>query len=55
MVKVKDAANYVNIDQLIVSTLCGFASTTNGNLISEEVQWKKLELVRDVAIEAFGL
>ncbi|MGN1406054.1 MAG: 5-methyltetrahydropteroyltriglutamate--homocysteine S-methyltransferase [Erysipelotrichaceae bacterium] len=53
--KVKDAANYVNIDQLSVSTQCGFASTADGNLISEEAQWKKLDLVRDVAIEAFGL
>lgn len=55
MAKVKDATNYVNIDQLSVSTQCGFDSTADGNLISEEAQWKKLDLERDVAVEAFGL
>ncbi|MGM9940868.1 MAG: 5-methyltetrahydropteroyltriglutamate--homocysteine S-methyltransferase [Bulleidia sp.] len=53
--KVKNAAEYVDINQLCVSTQCGFASTAEGNLISEEAQWKKIDLVKDVATEAFEL
>ena len=33
---------------------CGFASTAEGHLITEEAQWEKLALVRDVAIAALG-
>ncbi|MGM9662381.1 MAG: 5-methyltetrahydropteroyltriglutamate--homocysteine S-methyltransferase [Oscillospiraceae bacterium] len=50
--RVRRAAEYCPAEQLCVSTQCGFASTAEGNLISEEAQWKKLDLVRDVAREA---
>lgn len=53
--RIKRAAQYCPIDQLCVSTQCGFASTADGNLISEEAQWKKLDLVKEVAEEAFNL
>lgn len=52
--RVRRAAEYCPAEQLCVSTQCGFASTAEGNLISEEAQWKKLDLVRDVAREALG-
>ena len=52
--RVKRAAEYCSTDQLCVSTQCGFASTAEGNLITEEAQWQKLDLVRDVALEALG-
>lgn len=52
--RVKRAAEYCDPKQLCVSTQCGFASTAEGNLITEEAQWKKLDLVRDVAREALG-
>lgn len=52
--RVKRAAKYCDPEQLCVSTQCGFASTAEGNLITEEAQWKKLDLVRDVAREALG-
>lgn len=52
--RVKRAAQYCDPAQLCVSTQCGFASTAEGNLITEEAQWKKLDLVRDVAREALG-
>lgn len=47
--RVKRARQFVSKDQLCVATQCGFASTAEGNLISEEMQWKKLDLVRQVA------
>lgn len=52
--RVKRAAEFCDPNQLCVSTQCGFASTAEGNLITEEAQWKKLDLVRDVAREALG-
>lgn len=52
--RVREAAKYVPAEQLCVSTQCGFASTADGNLITEEAQWAKLDLVRDVALEALG-
>jgi len=39
----------VPIENLAVSPQCGFASTMEGNLLSEEDQWRKLELVVDTA------
>lgn len=53
--RVKRAARYCPEDQLCVSTQCGFASTVDGNLISEEAQWKKLDLVIEVAREALNV
>lgn len=52
--RVRRAAEYCTQEQLAVSTQCGFASTAEGNLITEEAQWEKLALVREVAIEALG-
>ena len=40
---------YLPLDQLALSTQCGFASVIAGNEIDEETQWRKLELVARVA------
>jgi methionine synthase II (cobalamin-independent) len=37
------------LESLAVSPQCGFASTMEGNLLSEEDQWRKLQLVVDTA------
>lgn len=47
--RIKEASQYVPLDKLALSTQCGFASTEEGNKVTEEQQWKKLELVRDIA------
>lgn len=47
--RIKEASTYVPLENLALSTQCGFASTEEGNLISEEEQWAKLTLVRDTA------
>jgi 5-methyltetrahydropteroyltriglutamate--homocysteine methyltransferase len=49
------AARYACPERLAISTQCGFASTLKGNAITEEQQWKKLELVADVAHAYWGL
>jgi 5-methyltetrahydropteroyltriglutamate--homocysteine methyltransferase len=47
--RIDDAARHAPLDQLCLSPQCGFASTEEGNLLSEEEQWTKLRLVVDVA------
>jgi 5-methyltetrahydropteroyltriglutamate--homocysteine methyltransferase len=47
--KLDQASRYLPLDQLAVSTQCGFASVIDGNEIDEETQWRKLELVARVA------
>jgi 5-methyltetrahydropteroyltriglutamate--homocysteine methyltransferase len=43
------AASYVDPARLAVSPQCGFASTLKGNLVTEDDQWRKLELVANTA------
>jgi len=47
--RIDDAGRYVPIEHLALSPQCGFASIAAGNLLSEDDQWKKLELVATVA------
>ncbi|HEY5390380.1 MAG TPA: hypothetical protein VIJ83_07450, partial [Solirubrobacteraceae bacterium] len=44
-----DCARYLDIGQLALSPQCGFASVWHGNDLTEEDQWRKLELVSRVA------
>ena len=37
------------LENLALSPQCGFASTMEGNLLSEDDQWRKLQLVADTA------
>ena len=47
--RINEASQYVPIENLAISPQCGFASTAEGNLITEERQWAKLKLVADTA------
>ncbi|GEK29005.1 vitamin B12 independent methionine synthase [Furfurilactobacillus siliginis] len=47
--RLNDAATHVPLANLALSTQCGFASTEEGNKLTEAQQWAKLHLVRDVA------
>jgi methionine synthase II (cobalamin-independent) len=47
--RIEDAARFVPLEQLALSPQCGFASGIAGNLLSEDAQWRKLELMMDVA------
>jgi 5-methyltetrahydropteroyltriglutamate--homocysteine methyltransferase len=52
--RIDAAAKYLPLEQLALSPQCGFASTEEGNLLTEEQQWAKLRLCVDVAREVWG-
>src|SRR5215813_5259900 len=52
--RIDDAAKYASLDQLCLSGQCGFASTEEGNTLTEEQQWAKLRLIVEVANEVWG-
>lgn len=52
--RIKEATQYVDKSQICISPQCGFASTEEGNLITEEDQWNKVKLVVDIAKEVWG-
>jgi 5-methyltetrahydropteroyltriglutamate--homocysteine methyltransferase len=52
--RIDAAAKFLPLEQLALSPQCGFASTEEGNLLSEEQQWAKLRLCVEVAREVWG-
>ncbi len=52
--RIDAAGSYVPMDSLCLSPQCGFASTHHGNAVSENEQWRKLELVVRIAREVWG-
>jgi 5-methyltetrahydropteroyltriglutamate--homocysteine methyltransferase len=52
--RIKEAAQYVPLEQLCISPQCGFASTHHGNNLTEEEQWNKLKFIVEVAKEVWG-
>ena len=52
--RIDEAAKYISLDQLCLSPQCGFASTEEGNTLTEEQQWAKLRLIVEVAEEVWG-
>lgn len=52
--RILEAAQYVPLDRLCLSPQCGFASTEEGNKLTEADQWKKLALIREIAEEVWG-
>jgi 5-methyltetrahydropteroyltriglutamate--homocysteine methyltransferase len=51
--RIEAAARYVPLENLTLSPQCGFASTMEGNLLSEDEQWAKLKLVVETAREVW--
>jgi 5-methyltetrahydropteroyltriglutamate--homocysteine methyltransferase len=51
--RIEAAARYVPLDDLALSPQCGFASTMEGNLLTEADQWAKLGLVARTAREVW--
>lgn len=49
--RIKDASNYIPLENICISPQCGFSSTEEGNAVTEEDQWKKIKLLREVAEE----
>ena len=52
--RIYEAAKYVPLDRLYLSPQCGFASCEIGNKLTEEEQWAKLKLVKEIAEEVWG-
>ncbi|HEV7675435.1 MAG TPA: methionine synthase [Candidatus Angelobacter sp.] len=54
MRRTQQAARYVPLEHLALSPQCGFASTMEGNLLSEDEQWAKMRLVIETAHRVWG-
>jgi 5-methyltetrahydropteroyltriglutamate--homocysteine methyltransferase len=52
--RVEEASRFVPLENLAISPQCGFASTAEGNLLTEEQQWAKLKLATDTARQIWG-
>ena len=51
--RIAQAATYITLDRLCLSPQCGFASCEIGNKLTEEQQWAKLALVKEIAEEVW--
>src|SRR5438045_5190357 len=51
--RIEEAAKYVPLENLCLSPQCGFSSTHHGNQLTADEQWRKLELVIEVAKEVW--
>jgi methionine synthase II (cobalamin-independent) len=49
--RIKEATRFIPINRLCISPQCGFASTEEGNILSEEQQWDKLRFIKEIADE----
>jgi 5-methyltetrahydropteroyltriglutamate--homocysteine methyltransferase len=52
--RIDEAAKFFPLENLTLSPQCGFASTAEGNLLTEDEQWAKLKLVADTARKVWG-
>jgi len=52
--RIDEAAKYVPLDQLCLSPQCGFSSTVEGNVLTQDEQAAKLRLVVETAAEVWG-
>jgi 5-methyltetrahydropteroyltriglutamate--homocysteine methyltransferase len=52
--RIDEAGKYASLDQLCLSPQCGFASTEEGNILTEQQQWAKLTMIVEIAKEVWG-
>ena len=52
--RVDEAARYLPLEQLAISPQCGFASSIRGNLLTEEEQFRKLDVMLETAAKVWG-
>ena len=52
--RIDEASKYVPLERLALSPQCGFASTIEGNPLTEEDEKRKLRLVVETAREVWG-
>ena len=52
--RIDEAAKFVELEQLCLSPQCGFASTEEGNILTEEAEWAKMRMIVDLSKEVWG-
>src|SRR5271168_3505480 len=52
--RIQEASRFVPLENLALSPQCGFASTMEGNLLTEDEQWSKMQLVAETARLVWG-
>jgi len=52
--RIDEATKYVALDQLCLSPQCGFASTEEGNVLTEDAEWAKMRMIVDLSKEVWG-
>ncbi|MEZ0538099.1 5-methyltetrahydropteroyltriglutamate--homocysteine S-methyltransferase [Fibrella arboris] len=52
--RIDEAARYMPLENMCVSPQCGFSSTHHGNDLTQDDQWRKLELVVNTAVSVWG-
>ena len=52
--RIDEASRFADLDQFCLSPQCGFASTEEGNILTGDQQWEKLEMIVELAREVWG-
>jgi 5-methyltetrahydropteroyltriglutamate--homocysteine methyltransferase len=52
--RIEEATKFIALDQLCLSPQCGFASSEEGNILTEDEQWAKLAMIVELAEEVWG-
>ncbi len=52
--RIENASRFIDVSQLALSPQCGFASGIAGNMLSEDEQWRKLEIIQETARRVWG-
>jgi 5-methyltetrahydropteroyltriglutamate--homocysteine methyltransferase len=52
--RIEQASKYLDVEQMCLSPQCGFASTEEGNVLTEDEQWAKLARIVEVARAVWG-
>lgn len=52
--RIEEATQFVPLDRLALSPQCGFSSVEEGNNITEDEQWAKIKLIKEVATEVWA-
>ena len=52
--RLEQASRFADIGQLAISPQCGFSSSMQGNALGEDDQWRKLDVLREVAADVWG-
>ncbi len=54
LARIKEATKHIPLERLYLSPQCGFASCEIGNILTEEQQWAKLRLLKQISEEVWG-